>query len=261
MQYTKTLKRKMWSAWELKGSLNVIILGKGMWLIEFDSKKEANRILREGSRNLGNFSLFVEKWSEEVGCMTSREEAARAWVRIIGFLVHLWSRSILRNIGDSCEGFLTMDADTTFMADLRWARIWVMWDGNSYPQFVEVSVGLKRYKIQLWWEIHPFLSSANIPREKSTSPRLEVEDGRDTRAGRSMSSKEKGVGKTDGTRTNSSSNVRQTYPKSQEKVDLGSGQARGAVRRSGSACGLDPSRVEPKGRIWVRVKTIGWSQA
>ena len=37
--------------------MNVIVLGKGMWLIEFDSKKEAERILREGLRNLGNFSL------------------------------------------------------------------------------------------------------------------------------------------------------------------------------------------------------------
>ena len=88
-QNTKTLKRKMWSAWELKGSLNVIVLGKGMWLIEFESKKEADRILREGLRNLGNFSFSLEKWSEEVGCMTGREEAMEAWVRIIGFPVHL----------------------------------------------------------------------------------------------------------------------------------------------------------------------------
>ena len=57
MQHTKTLKRRMWFARELKGSLNVIILGKGIWLVEFNSKKEVYGILREGSRNLGNFSL------------------------------------------------------------------------------------------------------------------------------------------------------------------------------------------------------------
>ena len=55
-----------------------------MWLIEFDSKKEAKRILREGLRNLGNFSFSLEKWSEEVGSMRGREEATEAWVRIIG---------------------------------------------------------------------------------------------------------------------------------------------------------------------------------
>ena len=150
MQYTKTLKGRTWSAWELKGSLNVIILGKGMWLIEFDSKKEVDMILREGSRNLGNFSFSLEKWSEEVGCMMGTEEEAEAWVRIIGLPVHLWSRSILRKIDDSCRGFLAVDEDTTFMENLCWARIRVMWDGKSYPQFVEASVGPKRYETQLW---------------------------------------------------------------------------------------------------------------
>ena len=237
MQYTKTLKRRMWSAWELKGSLNVIVLDKEMWLIEFNRKKEAERILR--AQEIWGTFLSLEKWSEEVGCMTSKEEAAEAWIRIIGLLVHLWSRLILRKIGDGCGGFLVVDEDTTFMANLRWARIRVMWDGKSYPQFVEVSVGPKRYEIQLWWEIHLFLSSINILREKSTSPRLEVEDGRDTCARRSVSSEEKGVEKTDGTRLVSSSGVRQTYLKSQEKVDLRSGQASEANRGSSSACGLD----------------------
>ena len=60
---TKTLKRRMWFAWDLKGNLNVVDLGKGMWIFEFDSKKEADRILRVGSRNLGNFSIALEKWS------------------------------------------------------------------------------------------------------------------------------------------------------------------------------------------------------
>ena len=162
--------------------------------------------------------------------------------------MHLWSRLILRQIGDNCGGFLVVDEDTTFMADLRWARIQVMWDGKSYPRFVEVSVGPKRYEFQLWWEIQPFLNSANIPMEKSTSPGLKVEDGGDTRAGRSMRSKEKGVENTDGTRIVSSGSVRQIYPKSQEKVDLGSGQACGEDRGSGSACELDLGSGQAQGK-------------
>ena len=48
-----------------------------------------------------------------------------------------------------------MDEDKAFMEDLHWARIGVMWDGKSYPLFVEVSGGPKRYEFQLWWEIQP----------------------------------------------------------------------------------------------------------
>ena len=51
----KTLKRRMLSAWDLKGSLNVVEMGKGLWLFKFDSKKEAEKILRVGSRKMGIF--------------------------------------------------------------------------------------------------------------------------------------------------------------------------------------------------------------
>ena len=80
------------------------------------------------------------------------------------------------------------------------------------------------------------------------SPGLEVDDGRDTCARRSVSSEEKGVENTDGTRTVSSGSVRQTYPKSQEKVDLGLGQTRGVVRGLGSASGLDPELGRAQGK-------------
>ena len=52
-----------------------------------------------------------------------------AWVRLVGLLVHLWSRYILKRIGDGCGGFLVMDEDTAFLSELRWARIKVKCDG------------------------------------------------------------------------------------------------------------------------------------
>ena len=101
----KTLKRPMWSAWDVKGNLSVVVMGKRLWLFKFDNKKEADRILKLGSRKMGNFSIFLKKWSEDVGCNNGREGHEEAWVRLLGLPVHLWSRSILRNIGDSLEVF------------------------------------------------------------------------------------------------------------------------------------------------------------
>ena len=37
----KTIKRKAWSSWEVIGSLNVVEMGKGLWLFKFDNTKEA----------------------------------------------------------------------------------------------------------------------------------------------------------------------------------------------------------------------------
>ena len=63
-----------------------------------------------------------------------------------------------------------------------------------------------------------------------------------------MSSREESLGKTEGTRPVSSGRVWQICPKSQEKVDLGSGQACGVDRRSGSACGSDPELGQAQGQ-------------
>ena len=140
----KTIKRRAWSTWEVVGSLNVVEMGKGLWLFEFDKTKEAERILRFGTRRVGGFSIFLKKWAKEDGCFTERDIKEVAWVILIGLPVHLWSRPILRRIGDRCSGFLAMDEDTTFLFDLRWARIRVKWNGKTFPHYVEVFEGQSR---------------------------------------------------------------------------------------------------------------------
>ena len=52
--------------------------------------------------------------------------------------------------------------------------------------FVEVSVGRRRYEIQLWLEIQPFLSSANTLRKMATKSRLRDEEDGFARVGRSV---------------------------------------------------------------------------
>ena len=108
----KTIKRREWSSGEVIGNLNVVEVGKGLWLFEFDNTKEVARILRVSNRRLGSFSIFLKKWTKEDGCITKRNIKEVAWFRLIGLLVHLWSRSILRRIGERCGGFLPMDEDT-----------------------------------------------------------------------------------------------------------------------------------------------------
>ena len=70
MPNLKTIKRRAWSSWEVTGSLNVVEMGKGLWLFEFDNTKEAKRILRVGNKR--GFSIFLKKWTKEDGCITER---------------------------------------------------------------------------------------------------------------------------------------------------------------------------------------------
>ena len=61
MQELKIIKRRVWYTWEVRGNLNVVEMGKGLWLFEFNNTKEAERILRVGTRNLGVFFLYFSR--------------------------------------------------------------------------------------------------------------------------------------------------------------------------------------------------------
>ena len=75
----KAMKRQAWSSWEVIGSLNVVEMGKGLWLFEFENTKEAERILKVGTRRIGGFSIFLKKWVKEDGCITERDIKEVAW--------------------------------------------------------------------------------------------------------------------------------------------------------------------------------------
>ena len=145
----KSLKRRVWASWDVSSALNVAELGRGFWMFEFESQKEVERILLRGSRRFGDFGFSLKKWSQDFGCNNVGNVEKEAWVRLVGLLVHPWSRYILKRIGDGCGGFLAMDEDTAFLFELWWARIRVKRDGSVFPKVTVVMVGDHSYEIQL----------------------------------------------------------------------------------------------------------------
>ena len=52
-------------------------------------------------------------------------------MRIVGLPFHFWSREVFKRIGESCEGFVAVDEETTFFSQLQWARILVRTTGKD----------------------------------------------------------------------------------------------------------------------------------
>ena len=78
-------------------------------------------------------------------------------MRVVGLLMHLWSRKILEKIGDAYGGFLAIDEDIETLFELCWARVLVRLGDSEPPKFVEVVVGGNKFLIQMWWEFSPSL--------------------------------------------------------------------------------------------------------
>ena len=152
------LKHWVGQAWLLKGKLNIVVLGEGLLLFEFECLSEAEHVLSRGKRRVKDNVLFLEKWHPEVGCFCNEAKAKEAWVRVVGLPLYLWSREVFKLIGDGCGGLIAMDEKTDFMANLQWARLLVKVVGKDFPTSVQLVEGSGCFSVQLWWEISPWFS-------------------------------------------------------------------------------------------------------
>ena len=78
-----------------------------------------------------------------------------AWIRVVGMLLHLWRKEILKKIGDSCGGFVAIDKETDLRVKVAWARILVKVKGKAKPTVVHILEGGRSFELQIWWEITP----------------------------------------------------------------------------------------------------------
>ena len=113
------------AVWRLKGGILVAFLNNELMLFELDSQEEASRALEKGSRIFKGGAMELERCSLESGYVKSKNYANEAWVRIVGLPLHLWTREILKKIGEGCGGFIAMDKKTTLRTKFSWARILV----------------------------------------------------------------------------------------------------------------------------------------
>ena len=147
----------------------MVNLGRGLWLVELESKKEVDYVLMFGRRRFGANLVHLRTWGEDLGCNSHGNSEEKAWVRVVGLLIHLWSRKIMEKIGDACDSFLAVDENMDMLAELCWARVLVkLWKSES-PKTVEVVVGETRFRIQLWWELSPSLMTSSSEQRRNPS--------------------------------------------------------------------------------------------
>ena len=163
--------------WNIRSSLAVVNLGRGLWLFEFESKEEADRVLMFGKRRFGTNLIHLRSWGEDLGCSNLGFSEVKAWVRVVGLPVHLWSRAVMKKIGDACGGFLAVDEETDKLGELGWARILVKLKKTEPPNTVEVAIDGARFRMQLWWELSPQHTTVASAEQKRSPSSYREDDG------------------------------------------------------------------------------------
>ena len=143
-------------------------------LFEFETVREAERVLARGRRRVQENFLRLEKWNPEVGCFWKDCHAREVRVRVMGLPLHLWRREVFKKIDDSCGVFIKEDKDTASMSELQWARILVKLDGRSLPSSTPIVGGSECFSVLLWWEFPPWF--VQVPLQRNSVDDL-IEDG------------------------------------------------------------------------------------
>ena len=171
--------------WNIKGGLKFARLGGPLVLIEFENKKEADKVLLRGNRWFKESSLHLDRWDPKVGCSQNGERDKSVWVRVVGLPVHFWSQEAFRKIGDCCRGFVAVDENTANFKELQWGKLLVRYEGLEWPSSLQVVVGSLCYAFQLWWEVKPGLSEVVpvIKNEKGKEREVRDDGEGDSRAG------------------------------------------------------------------------------
>ena len=54
-------------------------------------------------------------WNPLVGCIGRKDRAKEACIKVVGLPLHLWTRGILKKVGDNYSGFVAMDKGTALL--------------------------------------------------------------------------------------------------------------------------------------------------
>ena len=96
----------------------VAFLNMDLMLFEFDFLEESNRVLERDSYLLRRGVLGLERWSPDFGCVKRKNLVNEAWVKVVGLPLHSWTCETLKQNGDGCGGFVTVDKETVLRTEV-----------------------------------------------------------------------------------------------------------------------------------------------
>ncbi|KAH0722376.1 hypothetical protein KY290_005057 [Solanum tuberosum] len=96
--------------------------------------------------------LKLEWWVLTIGAFPITHEFEWFWIRFLGLPLHLWSRLIMKEIGDWCGGWIETEEETDLKNHLRWARIRVKGLTKKILLSIEIANEENIFSLPIWVE-------------------------------------------------------------------------------------------------------------
>ncbi|KAI0495443.1 hypothetical protein KFK09_021744 [Dendrobium nobile] len=124
--YYERLLKAMQKLWPLKGSMSLLLMADGFFLLKFSTSEDLESILSGGPWFLLGKPFILQSWSPKF--KPKRDEAAPIplWIKIVDFPLALWTPTGISRIASYIGIPVSVDALTANRTRLTFARVCVL---------------------------------------------------------------------------------------------------------------------------------------
>lgn len=91
-------------------------------------------------------------WNSIIGCSPFEKKFSNTWIEAVGVPLHLWSQGTFKEIGNICDGYVSIEEETNLKNHLKWVRIQIAGDGGDCLNEISIQRDEIKITIPIWVE-------------------------------------------------------------------------------------------------------------
>lgn len=89
----------------MEGKVQLKWLDGPFFLFKFELLSDVEKAFHVKRRLFEGKLLLLDRWSPVADCFRREVVTKESWVRLMGLLLHIWNKGLLKKLGHACGGF------------------------------------------------------------------------------------------------------------------------------------------------------------
>ncbi|XP_020703364.1 uncharacterized protein LOC110114725 [Dendrobium catenatum] len=129
--YYERLLKAMLKLWQLKGSMSLLSLADGFFLLKFSTEEDLEMVLSGGPWFLLGKPFILQRWSPKFKPKRDEDAPIPIWIKIVDFPLALWTPTGISKISSYVGIPISVDSLTANRTRLTFARVCVLISKDS----------------------------------------------------------------------------------------------------------------------------------
>ncbi|PKU79522.1 RNA exonuclease 1 [Dendrobium catenatum] len=131
----------MLKLWQLKGSMSLLSLADGFFLLKFSTEEDLEMILSGGPWFIRGKPFILQRWSPKFKPKRDEDAPIPVWIKIVDFPLALWTPTSISKISSYIGIPISVDSLTANRSRLTFARVCVLISKDSIlPEEIPIEI-------------------------------------------------------------------------------------------------------------------------